>query len=493
VTRDILRGMFLGANGISTAGIALPLAENGGEVIVRLSLCAILADEEALNAMFWIKGASGVVPCATLCNVLNKQSPNDIAQGVLSMAEFDESLADISCSSLEKCQPRSDEDVWTLCDQLKDAPPGELVELEQCTGIKLNLDTLLYDLALRVYVWPSSHTCSDPMHILFSNGLLAAEVMLFMKSMKQSVGAYFADVRENATQWIQGRPCRVYDAINEYREEHSDEMLKAGASELMSAYPLIRAFAVLAYGAAAQEPFVASFLLLCLICDEVRMLVAMPDSTCVEDAARRLEELITKYLDAFVNAYGKSKCRFKHHQLLHLPEMIRRLKRMISCWVTERKHISMKLALQYCNRHKCATSHGMAKMLNVQVAALEKPGWMNRLGDSSKPYPELAFCLKATHVAISSNMRWLGCTVKAKDVVFINRERTQLVVVVACLGIDKSFALLARSCVCTSCMGTASSWDADPDFSLLHLSSTHHLAPVAFSRFASANKLEILH
>ena len=69
-----------------------------------------------------------------------------------------------------------------------------------------------------------------------------------------------------------------------------------------------------------------------------------------EQAAIRLRDLVKSYMAAFEEAYGKNKFRFKHHQLLHLPDQIYARKRLLICFVLERKHYLAKVALQWHKR-----------------------------------------------------------------------------------------------------------------------------------------------
>ena len=87
--------------------------------IVCIKMHAILGDEEALNAMLHTKGASGTVPCATLCSVVNKQNSSDAELGFLSLAARSPLIQDISCSDINRIGLRSNEDVWSMCDSLR--------------------------------------------------------------------------------------------------------------------------------------------------------------------------------------------------------------------------------------------------------------------------------------------------------------------------------------------------------------------------------------
>ena len=64
------------------------------------------------------------------------------------------------------------------------------------------------------------------------------------------LGAYWGDVRQHAAD--EGWLPRWVPAISEARERSSEDTLKAGASELLDVYPLLRAFIIAAYGACAE-------------------------------------------------------------------------------------------------------------------------------------------------------------------------------------------------------------------------------------------------
>ena len=490
LTRLVMRSMFLGD--VAANGVVLPIGEGGGMVTVRWRFAALLADEEALNAMTFIKGAGGICPCALLCCVTNKQRPTDVAEGVRALTDIDPNVKDISCPDVNLCGLRKDEDVWRLCDRLSVCDKNtELPELEHCTGLKWNPNTLLFDLELRSHFRPSSHTVFDVMHILFSNGLVGSEIMRFMKRMKSEVGAYFHEVRQYSAEkgW---KPERIQEAISPTREASAHDTLKAGASELLSVYPLLRAFILATYGADATEGFVISILTLFQICDLVWLLMRTNSPTRAEAAARRLDTLCRKYMTAFVAAYGRDAVRFKHHMLLHVASQVFKLKKLLSCWVTERKNLHLKLCLQSAKNHGAVTVNAMSRMLNMQVLALETPGWRDFLVDPVEPYPELASSLGAQRVGISRSMRWHQCSLSCNDIVFLDLDRTCMVVVVGCVGIDDSFGLLIRWCERASATDTTSLWHVHPDVGLQRLAE-EVLVPVALFRFLSPGVLEVLH
>ena len=134
---------------------------------------------------------------------------------------------------------------------------------------------------------------------------------------------------------------------------------------------------------------------------------------------------------------------------------------------------------------------GMSGMLNVQIRQLEDPGWQTSL-NFPVPYPEIASSLGAKQVEISRSMRWNGVQLACRDVVFLNLERTYLVVVVGCLKFDDRFGLIIKFCTRTSCTGTASCWDVDPSPTWYRLVNEIVLRVTAF-KYISANMVEVIH
>ena len=499
-TRDLLYQIFV----VEGASVALKL--HAGDQVTRLKvvLKAVIADEEALNAMFWTTGASGMTPCGLLCSVYMKptSADNELGINVASLA----GVADISCSDLKKCGERSDEDVWAICDILEHDPKENLASDESLYGIKCNKESLLFCKPLRKHVRPSSVATGDPMHIIFSNGLLGKEIILCFDIIHREVGAGIADVRKyhDEAGWIP----RTAPAFSEKREKSSHSTLKAQASELLTAYPLLRAFLVEAFGADAVEPYVRSILLLMELCDKVRILLCSP--VCGVDAlAKEIGSLAKRYLEAFVEAHGHAAVRFKHHQLLHMCSQILRNMCMLSCWALERKNLSAKLSIAH-TKHVDAKMQrtGLSRMLADQVRRLAAPGWRSHLVSKGKSFPEMAQELGAASVHIARSMKLKGMLLSHGDVLFAGLSHDFLIVVVACSAIDTSFGLLVRQGCRAESGGSASSstdsgartsnpwastWQVDPELALLRPTAEQRFMKAAFHRYLSSDRLEVLH
>ena len=487
ITRDILRNLFLGEEGLANSRLVLPL--NGGDASVEIVFWAFLADEEAINAMMHSKGASGICPCI-LDSVVDKQNTLDCELGIRSLSDLDPSIQDIACSDLTLCSMRSDEDIWEICDKLAACDNASLAELEHCTGIKFNQHTLLFDTELRRVVTPASSITYDPMHILFSNGCLSEEVMDFFQQLKADHGAYFEAFRDfqEETGWL---PRTL--VFNKAREKNSHNMLKCSASDLLASYPMLRAFIHAIYGTSALEPHVVSILKCMECCDQVRLLLHGGLDTCQTQAiAGRMKLSVKAYMEARVAAYGRGRVRFKHHQLLHVPDQIMRSGRMLNCWTTERKNKSALEATVHCKNHKHMSSNGLSKMFIKQLRMLEQPAWRSELS-SGKPFPEMARALRTESAHIARSMRWMGEDLASGQAVFCDFGRSRMMVIVACLSYDSSFGLLVRSCVRVSGTELASTWRVDPPIVQWRLSWSMPLFSTSHTRFLTADSVEVLH
>lgn len=265
LTRVILHTMFV-KDQIASTGVQLHIG--GKTTTVVISMGIMVADEEALNAMWYIKGASGILPCGYKCSVTNKSCPTDIIGGIASLAARDGHIPDLGTHDVAKLGLRSDADVWAMFDFLEPLKNNELEHWQHLTGLKFSNHCLLYDKALRHFVKPSCIRF-DPMHVLVSNGLMNTEFMLVLTKLKQTVKVYFKDVREWEAKcsWQPKSTC-----WSEVREHNATSHVKSGASETLFQYPLLRQFIIEHFGDEAPEAHIQSFLRLCEITDMYRQL-----------------------------------------------------------------------------------------------------------------------------------------------------------------------------------------------------------------------------
>ena len=362
LTRLIVRDMLVGPRAVNTAGISLPVGPNGRHEMIRCHYHATLADEEALSSMMGLKGSGGISPCALRCWCVNKERKPDRENGILSLTDRGGPIVDITCCRKDDIVLKRDEDVWDDCAFLeRHAADENIKEFESCVGINLHADGILFARELRPSFKPSASHRYDPLHIIFSNGLLPAEIMLFMREARQQTGKYFGDFRAYAAEgmgWQTSAQAKVLAAFSPHREKASDATLKAGASELLAAYPVLRQWVLKEFiGSPAVRAALRSLLLLLDVADLVVEAATCPRlrDADVMSLAARLDTAVFSYLEAFVNAHGRELMKHKHHELTHLADQLRKDKRLLWCFTAERKHIIAKAVM--VNSKNCVVSH----------------------------------------------------------------------------------------------------------------------------------------
>ena len=445
LTRLLLRSMLLGSGSLATVGIELPIGAGGLVIRIFARFTALLGDEDALAQMWSLKGSGGRLPCAIACSLTAKPIASDIASGIRSLAERDPLIHDITCSDVRLMGLRSDEDVWKFWDEIaaaKDGPVDTFKELQMNHGFRFHEDALLNDKELRQFVKPTSNRF-DVQHILFSNGLLGFELMRFLESAKIHE-VRFAEVRQHFEdmQWLQpkGRKVNLASVFSDNREKSSPEFLKAGASELLAAYPAFRHFAITAFGEDSElQPQMDSLFLLCELLDLVCEARQCKNFQRMMTIADKLEANASVYLEAFKVAYGSHKVRLKHHELQHLANQIRLDAYCFSCWTPERKHIKSKSAFDHIRNPKIMESGALGRMMNAQLRLLANPSWVPGLTGLVKDIPELHHGAR-----ISAGMRWPSGIISNNDVLFVGDSK--LAVVVACIEQHASLSLLVRWC-----------------------------------------------
>ena len=484
LTRVLLHEIFVKSK-VSTIGIRLRLST---EIVVKVSFWALLGDEEALAAMWHIKGASGLSPCGIMCSVTNKPCHTDVASGIASLSDRDPSIPNLACSDPSRLGLRTSQEVWDSFDALEGLGKEDREWWQHISGLKFQTSSILYDKPLREHVKPTESNRSDPMHVLLSNGLMGSEILLCLQVMRATIGAFFGELR--AWHEEEGWLPKSVPVFSEARERNATNQIKANASEFLVAYPLLRWWLVTLYGDDAEELHVKSMLLLCDIVDIFRLFMHGADKT----AAASLPTLVSQYLDAFVAAYTYMLLKFKHHQLMHLYGQIVLDELMLSCWVLERKHISTKQSVTHVKgKNVQIVRTALSRCLNHTVRKLEHPGWISSLVQPARDFPELAAHLHATKVEIARGMRWRGCSLKHGDVMFLDVDRSFLVAVVGCLSIDGTWALLLRQGKLQRKTKYFSQWEVDEAVVYHLLRPCDVVLPAAFHRYLGPQCLEVLH
>ncbi len=501
LTRAILVAMFCSDDSIQTAGVVLPIGDNDTYAVLHIAFACLLGDEAALTDMWDIKGHGGMIPCGIVCSCCAKPLANDVENGIAALAERHETIVDITCDDTRAMGLRKDADVWALCDILEAAPNNtERDHLQQCYGINYCSAALLFDKPLRIFIKPASSNRFDIMHIVFSNGALSLEIYLFLQATKRSRGIYFKNVREHfgQKQWrARGSTShsQLLEVFSESRENSSVEMLKAGASELLSVYPCFRDYILetIARDDETLEPVMDSMLVLLEICDLLRQALRHPGPARIREIANTLKFTVPIYLKAFLIAHGIARFRLKHHELMHVAQQLLDDSLCLSCWPLERKNIKAKESLQNNKAKVGIEQGGLARMINSQLRMLSDPGWASRLLKPIKECPDLAIALGASSVTIASAMHYRGVTVRRGCASFLGQGMDTLVIVIACISADGMFGIIFRKChqLCKS--NFKSTWRVLPGVECQMVDVANALFLPACERYESADSIVVLH
>ena len=382
-----------------------------------------------------IKGASGIKPCIKCSNILMKNS---------GLADRHVDLLEIDCTDRNKFISQSDQDVWRHYDQLGAMKGHTTVanfEMHQkAMGITWSEHGILGDGDLRAHMLPVSSLTFDWQHTFLSNGIVSQEIWQFfaacrsvgMKDVWQLLNRYCqADWSFPHQHQTAGRS--IHKMFNATREKASTDHLKCGASELLTAYPLIRRFSesvVAARFAVQLQNELASLRLCCKVLD---MLQDAKGGPCDTGA---LHLAMQSYLDAHKTAYGTESWKPKFHFGLHVPEQIERDRRLYDCFVVERSHQLPKFVAQAVKNTEGFEKSVLARALLHRLQALqawnERPGLRGNTQFSNE-----------LNVTLAANAYVSGMNVSAGDLLFAMGYMMSLAAVVERNG---DFGLLGYTC-----------------------------------------------
>ena len=178
------------------------------------------------------------------------------------------------------------------------------------------------------------------MHTLFSQGAMNIEIMALLKALGAADNLTFSwqilrDLAGAEWQWCRGnlRHGAMVEVFSEGRETASKAagVFKAGASETLQVYPLIRHFLSEHIPAASVAAERASFLALCHVADLVNEAKFYQTPEAVRG---NLLAALVRWRNAHEVAYGKDLLVPKHHFSFHLPTQTAI---WLDCFTHERK------------------------------------------------------------------------------------------------------------------------------------------------------------
>ena len=424
--RMMLRAMFMQGEGNFSEGIILPLDD--GPTYLFAKLQTHLGDEAALSRGLSCKGASGFRPCFRCSNVLKKES------GILTPGGH---LVEIDCVDKEKFVANTDEEAWRLYDTLVAAEGtisnANFEERQKAAGLTVVRNGVLSDQELRQHMKPISSHTYDWMHTWLSNGVCAIEVFNFLEACKANG---FRDIYTRLGQYCkaswefpwhhrhQGKAAHAIFCPS--REAASKEHWRSSASELLSAYPLMRHFAERVVGVhfPALRHHVESF------CCCFRVVDLLQDCKGGFSDTTVLHTAIREHLRKHASVYGIAQWKPKHHFTLHVPEQLERDGVLTDTFVVERSHLLPKIIANEIKNPTTFEKSSIARVLLHRMEELE--AFDERSGVLGKDVvmcAELHAVLGGDHALLSPEARFNGVHIRRGDILIVDGYTLELAAV----------------------------------------------------------------
>ena len=236
VCRAILNIFFTGVHSF-LSGVTVHFGDEAK--MLRARLCTILGDEAALKSIWSVKGAAGHKCCFKCINIVSNQS------GLADVAPTPGALLPARTVAVDRIQFHTDESLWTAADRAHAArhgPVGVFQALQIAVGISHNPAMLLLDASLRSIARPITVTLFDWVHVWLCNGVANFELFECLKVLKHKDVVFYPAIDRFFQLWTwparsRNAPKRAFGPA---RANASTDKFKAGASELIDSYPVLR-------------------------------------------------------------------------------------------------------------------------------------------------------------------------------------------------------------------------------------------------------------
>ena len=372
--RLFMHRLILGPCGLATAGVPLQLSDR--TVMLRASIHNIMSDGEGLKMAFDWKGASSLKPCFSCSNVWKRGS--DIANRKAghveigcttpsSLRSFTHQELDNNVDLLLESQRRVHAGLCTKCRH---------ENLELVIGINPNPTGFIADAVLRQHVRPLAVFTYDWVHNVLQDGTLTVEMWQFLNALSQigvtnqTLKAYLSSSDWQFPRHSSGKSKALHHIFSGSRWSSSNEAgkLKAGASELLSLFGLVRHFAETRLQDMDDlRAELKSFFAACKVLE-----LLLQCKRCMADplaASASLQSAISLHLALNQQAYGGDGIKPKHHWQMHIPKQIARDGLVLDAFVIERKHLSIKRVAEPITNTTVFEHSLMSAVVHSQIQA----------------------------------------------------------------------------------------------------------------------------
>lgn len=399
--------------------------KSGNRKFLFGTMSVLVADEGALKAIWAVKGASGSLPCLFCWNVVQQRSELHLE---------DDRLVPHTTTDLCKIKTRTDTDfveaarLLTREKAIRNKKQFEL--LEQSIGLNYVPTGILFDRTSMLK--PIAHTMYDWLHVYLVNGIFQTEANLMLDVLNKAgcnhtaVTTFLKDFRGPKDQ-----SSNLKAAVQAFDKAKNKDAWKPSASEALGVYPLLRLL-VLEHGFEddLHKVCAKSFLTLCGILD---MLSQGNKGEVIDPAV--LQRKILTHLSLYKSSYTAEDLQPKFHYSLHLPALLRKHSRLISCWTHERKHKQLKMwANQVANAGEWYERSVLKEVTQTCFSTLEsfQPSSVH-LCSPKEATPQvlrrfaMGFIQPGANLMVAKSVNVFGMTCHIGDVVVLNNEGTHQV------------------------------------------------------------------
>ena len=311
-------------------GIMIKYRDDSFMFFSKLSI--LIADEVAIKQSVESKGAAGKLFCCRCSNVISKHSWEN--------ALDTSGLVHGACTDVSQFRLHTNDSVQKVVKYLEEQhekmPTLQFSQLETQLGYNWKPSGLLRNPTYGQVI--PECVMFDWFHVFLVHGIANREFALLWAALK-GVGLStrletFLASFEWPKQFQGSRPHKIFG-----KRDTSVEPLKCSASELLSAYGIIRVF-ILPFvweDHPSVRPACKTSLGLCEVLDHLTTLNRGGSCSWTD-----LLEAIKGYLDSFLALHGDEFWVPKCHMALHLGEFLRRHGTLLSCFAHERKHRLVK-------------------------------------------------------------------------------------------------------------------------------------------------------
>ena len=308
---------------------------------LRARFGGFLGDEKALKEIFDCMGASGTLPCMKCGNCLSLKNRPYLVPGVVC----------IDCTDRRLFHSNTNDSIFAIVDALSTLNGKQLEDRQTADGFNRNDERILRSAYLREQgiIQPVRNYIEDWMHGFVSGGQANTHTGLLLNTLK-GVGIKPSLVYDHVKQYtIPSRYGKVNpEWLKQKRLDTKDKSSFASyAGTMLSLVPLIFAFLV---DDVMSSPHVGDLVehIRCFgLLASILSLLERPDD--IMQNVEKLKDLIDEYGVLFIALYDRAKAKF--HHMYHTHEAIMEFKRLLSCFVTERKHRAAKKAAVHVFRY----------------------------------------------------------------------------------------------------------------------------------------------